>query len=158
MKEDTNVGNMKLISKDTTDTRILTIKTTFYNRLKLNVLWGPKLILCEMLNLANVWLQIHWTNKFLGGQFYNLGFGVMQETWNPRYTSLDVIFPKLTKCYFYKAGPGGSTQTHDTLCVMALNIINEKIYVFLWFWFGFLFAVSVLALVWRFFTVLLHKR
>lgn len=44
------------------------------------------------------------------------------------------------------------------MCVMALNIINEKIYTFFWFWFAILLACSVLALLWRVLTVLLHAR
>ena len=33
-------------------------------------------------------------------------------------------------------------EKKDGLCVLPLNIINEKIYVFLWFWFIFLAVVS----------------
>ncbi|PNF19253.1 Innexin inx3 [Cryptotermes secundus] len=40
----------------------------------------------------------------------------------------------------------GTIQKHDTLCVLALNILNEKIYIFLWFWFIFLSVLSGLAL------------
>ena len=41
----------------------------------------------------------------------------------------------MTKCTFHKFGPSGTVQKFDGLCVLPLNIINEKIYVFLWFWF-----------------------
>jgi hypothetical protein len=44
------------------------------------------------------------------------------------------IFPKVTKCTFHLYGPSGSIQNKDGLCVLPLNIINEKIYIFLWFW------------------------
>lgn len=40
----------------------------------------------------------------------------------------------------------GSIQKHDALCVLALNVLNEKIYIFLWFWFIFLSVLSGLAL------------
>ena len=33
-------------------------------------------------------------------------------------------------------------EKKDGLCVLPLNIINEKIYVFLWLWFIFLAVVS----------------
>ena len=42
---------------------------------------------------------------------------------------------QVTKCTFHKFGPSGTVQKFDGLCVLPLNIINEKIYVFLWFWF-----------------------
>lgn len=43
------------------------------------------------------------------------------------------IFPRVTKCTFHKYGASGSIQKHDALCVLALNILNEKIYIFLWY-------------------------
>lgn len=61
----------------------------------------------------------------------------------------DVVFPKLTKCMFRKYGPSGTIQIHDALCVMALNVVSEKIFVALWFWFVLLALVSGLALLWR---------
>lgn len=65
---------------------------------------------------------------------------------------------QMTKCIFYKYGPSGSIQSHDALCVMAINIINEKIYTFLWFWFLILFLVSSLAILWRIISYFLHAK
>lgn len=36
----------------------------------------------------------------------------------------------------------GTIQKHDALCILALNIINEKIYTFLWFWFVLLALIT----------------
>ena len=69
-----------------------------------------------------------------------------------------IIKFQVTKCSFYKYGPSGSIQIHDAMCVMALNIINEKIYIILWFWFIILFIVSSLAIIWRILTICLHSR
>ena len=49
---------------------------------------------------------------------------------------------QVTKCTFHKFGPSGTVEKKDGLCVLPLNIINEKIYVFLWLWFIFLAVVS----------------
>ena len=35
--------------------------------------------------------------------------------------------PQVAKCTFQKFGPSGSLQKHDALCVLPLNIINEKV-------------------------------
>lgn len=72
---------------------------------------------------------------------------------------LNLLKPlQVTKCTFHKYGPSGTIQAHDAMCVMALNIINEKIYTFFWFWFILLFAVSLLGLIWRLVTICLHAR
>lgn len=64
----------------------------------------------------------------------------------------------MTKCTFQKYGPTGTIQKHDALCVMALNVINEKIYTFLWFWFVVLAVLTALGMVWRMLTVCLYSR
>ena len=64
------------------------------------------------------------------------------------------IFPKVTKCTFHKYGPSGTVEKRDGLCVLPLNIINEKIFIFLWFWLIFLAAVTGLYLIFRIWTFL----
>ena len=59
------------------------------------------------------------------------------------------MFPKVTKCTFHNFGPSGTVQKFDGLCVLPLNVVNEKIYVFLWFWFIFLALITGLALLYR---------
>jgi len=60
------------------------------------------------------------------------------------------VFPRLTKCTFHKYGHSGTIEKHDALCLLALNIISEKIYVFLWFW---LIILAVLTAVYMIYTV-----
>ncbi|KAG8233147.1 hypothetical protein J437_LFUL010377 [Ladona fulva] len=104
---------------------------------------------CELLNLANVIGNLFFVDTFLGGAFLTYGTevvnfaGLDQED---RRDPMVAIFPRVTKCTFHKYGPSGSIQRHDALCVLALNILNEKIYIFLWFWFIFLCVISGLAL------------
>ena len=57
----------------------------------------------------------------------------------------------------YKYGPSGTIETFDALCVLPLNILNEKIYVFLWFWFVILCAITALKLIYRLVIVVLPK-
>ncbi|XP_025205214.1 innexin inx7 [Melanaphis sacchari] len=124
-------------------------------RFRLNRNWAAVLIGCEVINLVNVLFQMKLMDKFLGGQFYGYGLHAFDDD----SKLFDRVFPKMTKCDFHKFGPSGTMQTHDAMCVMALNIINEKIYVVLWFWFVFvLVPVSVAALVWRGFQYALHSR
>merc|ERR1719309_1021056 len=64
------------------------------------------------------------------------------------------IFPRVTKCTFHKFGPSGRLMRRDALCVLPVNIINEKIYVFLWFWLLVLLAVTGLVLVYSAFLLI----
>lgn len=59
------------------------------------------------------------------------------------------IFPRMTKCTYYDFGSSGDIQKHDALCLLPLNIINEKIYIALWFWFLILAVLTLLVIVYR---------
>jgi hypothetical protein len=65
-----------------------------------------------------------------------------------------ILLLQITKCIFHKFGPSGTVMKFDGLCVLPLNIINEKIYIFLWFWFLLLALVTMLQLVYRLAVVL----
>ncbi len=57
------------------------------------------------------------------------------------------MFPRLTRCAFQTFGSGGKVQEDSSLCVLAPNIISEKIFIFLWFWYFLLLAIAVPNLV-----------
>ncbi|KAL9880567.1 innexin inx7 [Glossina fuscipes] len=150
-------GQLSMPCLEETECRIKDIRRSMIERMRLNNSWGAHMVFAELLNLLNLMLQIYWTNLFLGGAFYSLGAKVYAERWTEQMDALDIVFPKVTKCHFHKYGSSGSLQMHDTLCVMALNIINEKIYTILWFWYAFLFLFTLLGLVWRASTFLFYK-
>ena len=68
-----------------------------------------------------------------------LGYGINSLKYmiaNPETRGLDpfnLIFPKMTKCTLNTYGPSGSLQNHDALCILPINILNEKIYFVAWF-------------------------
>lgn len=107
----------------------------FVNSLNTHNGYSFAYFLCELLNFVNVIVNIFMVDKFLGGAFMSYGTDVVKFSnmdQDKRYDPMIEIFPRLTKCTFHKYGPSGSIQKHDTLCVLALNILNEKIYIFLW--------------------------
>lgn len=109
-------------------------------------------ILCEILNFINVIGQIYFMDLFLGGEFTNYGPSVVQYTnmnQEDRVDPMVKVFPRVTKCTFHAYGPSGDVQRFDSLCVLPLNIVNEKVYVFLWFWFVMLALLSGLCLIYR---------
>uniref|UniRef100_A0A224XDV8 Innexin n=1 Tax=Panstrongylus lignarius TaxID=156445 RepID=A0A224XDV8_9HEMI len=114
--------------------------------------------LCELFNFINVIGNIFLIDKFLGGAFMTYGTDVIKfsrQNHEMRTDPMVAIFPRVTKCTFHKYGPSGTIQRHDTLCVLALNILNEKIYIFLWFWLIILGILSGLALLYSTAIVLL---
>ena len=101
--------------------------------------WGVsyayKFYFCEILNLLNVGLQLYLMDVFFGHSLSSFGldlFTVTNEDPYRRTDPLAVIFPKVTKCTFNAHGIGGSIVSHDAICVLSINNINEKMYVFLW--------------------------
>ncbi|KAJ8947246.1 hypothetical protein NQ318_012012 [Aromia moschata] len=152
------VRDNKIPSRSEKEDKIAQIRTAFLTRIYINRMWSVKLIFCEVLNLLHVILQVYITDAFLNGNFNNLGMEIMSDGLESNVDVLDEVFPKVTKCTFHKYGPSGSIQLHDAMCVMAINIINEKIYTCLWFWFIILFFCSLLNLIWRVMTIFLHSR
>ena len=93
------------------------------------------------------------------GEFTTYGTDVLAMTeWRPeeREDPMARVFPKMTKCTFHKFGPSGTVEKFDGLCVLPLNIINEKIYVFLWFWFIILTVITGMQVIYRY--VLIYLR
>merc|ERR1712212_495211 len=126
------------------------------NRSK-NNWYAAKFFFCEFLNLVNVIGQIYFVDLFLGGEFTTYGsdvWGMMQEEFEERTDPMAMVFPKMAKCTFHKYGPTGTIQRHDGLCILPVNIINEKIYFFLWFWFVALAIITGVQQVYRLITVL----
>ena len=130
----------------------MSIKRYFKEDLRTHGGYAFNFFFCELLTLINVVGQIYFTDRFLGYQFTTYGTEVVKmTTMDPevRADPMNTVFPKVTKCTFHKYGPSGTITRHDGLCVLALNIINEKIYVFLWFWFVFVAVFSAMAILYR---------
>ncbi|XP_077488851.1 innexin inx2-like [Amblyomma americanum] len=109
-------------------------------------------VFTEVLYFVNVVAQIFVMDRFLGGEFSTYGWRVLQFTewhWEARYDPMIQVFPRMTKCTFHMFGTSGDIQKHDAVCVLPINIINEKIYVFLWFWFVILSIITGLFLIYR---------
>ena len=118
--------------------------------------YALKYYFAEFLNVANVFLNIFLLNLFLGGAFLTYGLdvvnfpGISPEN---RTDPMIKLFPRLTKCEWHFFGPGGSIQKNDALCVLALNILNEKIFILLWFWLLLLATISATSFVTRILTI-----
>lgn len=54
-------------------------------------------------------------------------------------------------------GPSGTVQKYDAFCVLPVNILNEKVFVFLWFWYIILAILTGLSLIFRLATLFVTK-
>lgn len=91
-------------------------------------------------------------DKFFDGAFLTYGLRVIEflnSDDEDRVDPMVEIFPRMTKCTFRKFGVSGDLEKHDSLCILPLNVVNEKIYIFLWFWFIILTVLTVFVLVFR---------
>ena len=114
-------------------------------------LYAGRFFRCEMLNFVNVLAQIFFTDLFLGYEFTTYGSRVVQYAMGQEYDPdpKELVFPKTTKCTFHKYGASGTVEHIDGICMLPINILNEKIYVIMWFWFIMLAALSGLMLLYR---------
>lgn len=115
--------------------------------------WAYRYYICELLSFINVVGQIFLMDLFFEGEFLRFGVHVIMfldtSDDEDRIDPLSYIFPRMTKCTFYKYGVSGEVERHDAVCILPLNVVNEKIYVFLWFWFVFLTLVTGLTIIYR---------
>lgn len=96
-------------------------------------------------------------DKFFDGAFLRFGIEVIEFMESDEETRIDplvYVFPRMTKCTFHKFGVSGEVERHDAVCILPLNVVNEKIYVFLWFWFLILGALSFLTVLYRLLIIL----
>ncbi|XP_074594491.1 innexin inx2-like [Brevipalpus obovatus] len=123
-------------------------------------LYAYKYFLCECLCLINICAQIWFTDWFLNGEFIDYGpkvmrwltFGANQVNYDPKINPMNRMFPRMTKCRFKKYGDSGDISSYDILCMLPLNVVNEKIYLFLWFWMFMLLTLMTIVVLYRLFV------
>lgn len=144
--------NCPVVAEDSKSDRRKLLVDYFVSNLHSQNFYAYRFFLCEILNVINVIGQIFFMDFFLDGEFTTYGSEVVKFTEmepEERIDPMSKVFPKVTKCTFHKYGASGTVQKFDGLCVLPLNIVNEKIYVFLWFWFIILASLSALSLLYR---------
>lgn len=140
--------NSPIVEKTKKDAHKLHLIIYIKDNFNRHSFYAYRFFMCELLNFGIAVAQIYFTDYFLDGEFLYYGYEVIQANEfddNP----MARIFPKMTKCTFHKYGPSGSIQRFDGLCVLAVNNMNEKIYLFLWFWFIGMILVSCIAVIYR---------
>lgn len=124
-------------------------------------------VFCEFLNFFLLILQFYLTDNFLNNKFRWFGWEVVEYySWSFRdrqnrdlmlRNPLCAVFPTEVSCNIPNVGAAGNEQSHNGLCVLTQNIINEKIYLGLWFWFVFMGITSTIFSFYRISTIFFDK-
>ena len=153
------VANLKepLLDAGTKEGQINEIVKYFRFHRGTHSLYAFRFFTMEVFNFVNVICQIYFIDFFLDNEFATYGTDVLKYTGEEpedRPDPMARVFPKVTKCTFHKYGPSGTVEKKDGLCVLPLNIINEKIFIFIWFWLIFVAVITGLFLLYRLATLL----
>nr|NVI75202.1 innexin 2 [Cucujiformia] len=123
--------NCPIVNEECKQDRKRLLVDYFTANLHMQNFYAFRFFICEVLNFINVIGQIFFMDYFLDGEFSTYGSDVLSFTElepEQREDPMARVFPKVTKCTFHKYGPSGSVQKFDGLCVLPVNIVNEKIY------------------------------
>jgi len=113
--------------------------------------------LCELMNIIILGTQIWITHIFLHYQFLDYGYYIYQfyrlpieerlltTTLNP----MCEVFPKVATCMFVNYGRAGGSNEQNAICILNLNMINDKVFAIIWFWHCFLIIAGVVRLLSR---------
>lgn len=103
----------------------------------------------KILYLTNSFGQLFLLNILLGHKTFHLyGFDIIQNILNGTDEANPVYFPRVSMCDF-KVRESTKIHEHTVQCVLPINFINEKVFIFIWFWLAFLTIVNAYdLLVW----------
>ncbi len=158
-------GLMKFLAKGTTtkiiedaeekrDTLLRTFQEHLSNKYNAYAFW---FFCCEQLNFIVVLSQWFITNKFLKYKFLSYGpdvisyYNVPSEERDEFYMTNPMCeaFPRIAACNYVRYGSGGGQETKNAICILGLNMINDKVFLMLWFWYFFLTFFGALRFLYR---------
>ncbi|CAJ0598406.1 unnamed protein product [Cylicocyclus nassatus] len=93
--------------------------------------------------VANICLQLVILNHFIGGDFMRWGYETATNIIHGNEWKETSVFPRVIMCDF-QIRRLANLQRHTVQCVIMMNMINEKLYLFLYFWFLFLGVVTII--------------
>lgn len=114
----------------------------------------------KFLYLANAVAQILIMESFLGmtGEYRLFGYKVLCDLWNGRYWQESLVFPRVGYCRVPIKLVGKPIPTVVAQCTMPVNMLNEKVYIFLWFWFVGVASLEVASISIWIFRLCVRKR
>ncbi|KAL5109557.1 Innexin unc-9 [Taenia crassiceps] len=125
-------GKSKLISKRMGPLRSNTfLQQVFKYRSTLVV---PTYLLIKLLCLANSVVQLFLMQIFLGFKTTKVPYGlvVLHDLFEGKDWQSTLVFPRVAFCYVKVKNLGARANAVTAQCALPVNMLNERIYVFLW--------------------------
>ncbi|CAB4062527.1 inx [Lepeophtheirus salmonis] len=114
-----------------------------------------KFFIVEITFFLISWGHFFFIDWFLDGNFLDYGSSAVQYYGmspldREHYANpLCSTFPTEVSCTVPTIGSAGTPVSFNSMCVLSQNIVNEKMYVFIWFWLIFLMILSTLNVIVR---------
>lgn len=122
--------------------------------------YALKYLLCEFLSIIVVIVNMLLLNLVIK-DFFHVYQPAVTSLLSGNYTQFNRqsarLFPIQAKCEFHTFGPSGTVQTSDSLCILPQNVINEKIFAFIYIWLIFILICAVLHFLYLVFVYLFSK-
>ncbi|VDL18509.1 unnamed protein product [Hymenolepis diminuta] len=79
-------------------------------------------------------------------QGYSFGWAIAQYIRSGQEWPQTLLFPRVSYCRVPSIRLVGGENAYTAQCALPINMLNEKIYIFLWFWIVFLIIITAISL------------
>lgn len=96
----------------------------------------PTYLLIKLLCLVNSVVQLFLMQNFLGFKITKIPYGVvvLYDIFAGKDWQATLVFPRVAFCYVKVKNLGARANAVTAQCALPVNMLNERIYVFLWWW------------------------
>lgn len=95
--------------------------------------YASKMFFCQLGVLIGAVAQMYILDLIFDGQYFGLGpdATLINFSWE-HYRVVEQVFPLVANCEMNYVGPSGHVINDSGMCVLAINILNQKIFLISW--------------------------
>lgn len=131
--------------------RYMQVVRDLFPRKRLGTALVSYYMLVKGLYLVNAIGQLLLMQRFLGvrGEYQLFGLSILNDLLMGRHWNETSVFPRIGFCRVPIKLTSTPIPMVTVQCTLPVNMLNEKVYVFLWFWFVFVASIEVASvMVW----------
>lgn len=149
------IENMLVLHRDFRNNKSASIRRKLFskcslliNSKRLGTMLVSRYFVVKLLYLVNAVGQLFLIQAFLGFNNHFPYFGTNFFRYIIFGTEFDSknYFPKVVFCHVRGILHAGTTNNYIAQCVLPVNMLNEKIYTFLWFWILIIAVVTLVSI------------